>query len=286
MPHLWRDIRYSLRSLARVPALSATIVLTVGIGLGATSAMIGLVRAVLVDPLPYAHSEELVWIYTDNPPYWFRLSVVDYRALEADHPTFSGVAAYQTNFVTVSGRGSTERVAMKEVTGSYFPLLGQRAQIGRLFDRSDDKRDERTVVLTDAFWARRFGRDRGVLGQPLSIDGAPHTIVGVLERTGGPLEHDIGLFTTAHWPAPTRKGPFFTTVLARVGPGVSRAAALSALHATNARLFPIWRSSYQDEKATWGLQDLKARVVGEIGTTLNVVLAAVAVFCSSPARMR
>jgi putative ABC transport system permease protein len=276
MPHLWRDIRHSLRSLARVPALSATIVLTVGIGLGATSAMIGLVRAVLVDPLPYAHSEELVWIYTDTPPYWFRLSVVDYRALEADHPTFSGLAAYQTNFVTVSGRGSAERVAMKEVTGSYFALLGQRPQIGRLFDPSDDRRGERTVVLTDAYWARRFGRDRGVLGQPLGIDGAPHTIVGVLERTVGPLEHDIGLFTTAHWPAPTRKGPFFTTVLARVGPGVARAAALSALRATNRRLFPIWRSSYQDEKATWGLQDLKARVVGEIGSTLNVVLAAVA----------
>jgi predicted permease len=276
MPYLWRDIRYSLRSLAHVPALSATIVLTVGIGLGATSAMIGLVRAVLVDPLPYAHSEELFWIYTDTPPYWFRLSVVDYRALEADHPTFSGVAAYQTNFVTVSGRGSTERVARKEVTGSYFPLLGQRAQIGRVFDPSDDKAGERTVVLTDAFWTRRFARNRGVLGQPVSIDGAPHTIVGVLERTAGPLEHDIGLFTPAHWPEPTRKGPFFTTVLARMGPRGSRAAALSALKATNRRLFPIWRSSYQDEKATWGLQDLKARVVGEIGSTLNVVLAAVA----------
>ena len=275
MPHLWRDIRYSLRSLAHVPALSATIVLTVGIGLGATSAMIGLVRAVLVDPLPYAHAEDLVWLYTDTPPYRFRFSVVDYRALDADHPTFSGVAAYQTHFVTVTGRGSAERVAMKEATGSYFPLLGQRPQVGRLFDPSDDAQDERTVVLTDAFWARRFGRDRDVLGQALVIDGAPYTIVGVLERTAGPLEHDISLFTTAHWPAPTRKGPFFTTALARLGPGVSRAAALAALGATNRRLFPIWQSSYQDEKATWGIQDLKARVVGEIGPTLNVVLAAV-----------
>ncbi len=275
MPHLWRDIRYSLRSLARVPALSATIVLTVGIGLGATSAMTGLVHSVLVDPLPYAHSEDLVWLYTDTPPYRFRFSVVDYRALEADHPTFSGVAAYQTDFVTVSGRGSAERVARKEVTGSYFPLLGQRAQIGRLFDPSDDTRGEPTVVLTDAFWAQRFGRDRGVLGRPLSIDGAPHTIVGVLESTAGPLEHEIGLFTAAHWPAPTRKGPFFTTALARLRAGVSRPAALAALGATNRRLFPIWQSSYQDEKATWGIQDLKARVVGEIGTTLNVLLAAV-----------
>ena len=118
------------------------------------------------------------------------------------------------------------------------------------------------------------GSRRG--GAAAVIHGAPHTIVGVLERAGGPLEHDIGLFATAQWPVPTRKGPFFTTVLARMLPGVSRAVALSALYATNTRLFPVWRSSYQDEKATWGFQDRKARVVGEIGTTLNVVLAAVA----------
>ena len=71
------------------------------------------------------------------------------------------------------------------------------------------------------------------------------------------------------------QGPFFTTVLGRLRPGVSRAAALEALHATNARLFPIWQSSYQDEKATWGMQDLKARVVGDVGSTLVFVLAAV-----------
>ena len=79
-----------MRSLARTPALSATIVLTVGIGLGATTGMIGVVRAVLVDPLPVRRAGALVWIYTDNPPYRFRFSVVDYRALEADHPAFSG----------------------------------------------------------------------------------------------------------------------------------------------------------------------------------------------------
>ena len=93
--HLTRDIPYSARSLARTPALTATIVLTVGIGLGATTAMVGVVRAVLVNPLPYASSDDLFWIYTDNAPYRFRLSVVDYRALEADHPAFSAVAAYQ-----------------------------------------------------------------------------------------------------------------------------------------------------------------------------------------------
>jgi putative ABC transport system permease protein len=275
MHHLWRDLRYSLRSLARVPALAATIVLTVGIGLGATSAMIGVVRAVIVSPLPYADPEALVWIYTDNPPYRFRLSVVDYRALEADHPTFSGIAAYQSSLVTVTDRESAERVSAKAVTGSYFPLLGQRPHIGRLFDVSDDARKDRSAVLSYAYWARRFARDPSVLGRTLTIDGASYTIVGILQRTVGPLEHDVAVFTAADWPTPTRKGPFFTTVLGRLRAGVARATALDALRVTNARLFPIWRSSYQDGKATWGMQDLKARVVGDAGSTLLFVLAAV-----------
>ena len=115
---------YSVRSLARTPALTATIVLTVGFGLGATTAMVGVVPAVLVNPLPYAAPDELFWIYTDNPPYRFRFSVVDYRALEADHPAFSAVAAYQTSNVTVTDGGAAERVTAKAVTGSYFPSVG------------------------------------------------------------------------------------------------------------------------------------------------------------------
>jgi predicted permease len=110
----------------------------------------------------------------------------------------------------------------------------------------------------------------------MTIDGARATIVGVLQETSGPLEHGIALFSAARWPAPRRKGPFFTTVIARLRPGVSQSAAQQVLRAANARLFPIWRSSYQDQKATWGLLDLKTRVVGQVGSTLAFVLAAVA----------
>ena len=129
MTHVWRDFTYSVRSLARTPALAATIILTVGVGLGATTGMISVVRAVLINPLPYAASDELVWIYTDNPPYRFRFSVVDYRALEADHPAFSAVAGYQTSSVTVTEGGIAERVTAKSVTGSYFPLLQPEATL-------------------------------------------------------------------------------------------------------------------------------------------------------------
>jgi MacB-like periplasmic core domain len=169
--HLAHDIRYTVRSLARVPVLSATIVLTVGLGLGATAAMIGAVWAVLVNPLPYADSGSLAWIYTDNPPYKFRFAVVDYRALEADHPTFSAVAAYQTSAVTVTDRAQSERVFVRTVTGSYFQLLGQKPQLGRLLDPSDDPHRDPVAVLTYPYWTRRYGSSPSVLGQSIVIDG-------------------------------------------------------------------------------------------------------------------
>ena len=140
-----------MRSLARVPVLSTTIVLTVGLGLGVTAAMVSIVRTVLLAPLPYRDAASLVWIYTDNPPYRFSLSQVDYRALEADHPAFEAVAAYQTNQVTVTENGEAERIARQVVSGLYFPFLGHRPQLGRLFDTSDDARDDRVAVLTDAY---------------------------------------------------------------------------------------------------------------------------------------
>jgi putative ABC transport system permease protein len=273
--NLCRDVLFSVRSLLRTPALTATIILTVGLGLGATTGILAVVHAVLLDPLPYDRPESLVWIYTDTPPYRFRFSVVDYRALEADHPAFTAVAAYQTSRVTVTDGPIAERVLAKSVTGSYFPLLGQSPEIGRLFTPEDDARRDAVAVLTSSYWKRRFSGDPAVIGRSLSIDGSAHTIVGVLQPVDGPLEHDVAIFTAERWPTPRRKGPFFTMAIGRLRPDVSRTVALQTLRATTARLFPIWRSSYQDEKATWGIQDLKARAVGDVGSTLFFVLAAV-----------
>ena len=270
-----RDASYSVRSLFRTPTLAATIVLTVGLGLGATAALITVARTILLEPLPYAHPESLVWIYTDNPPHWFRFSVVDYRALEADHPAFSEIAGYQNRQVTVSDGGRAERLISKTVTSSYFRLLGHRPALGRLFEAADDGRGEQVVVLAHGYWTRQFGGDHSVLGRAVLLDGVSHTVVGVTEPLAGPLERSVDFYTPANWPQPRRKGPFFVTVIARLRPDVSPQVARETLRAANARLFPIWRSSYQDEKATWNMVDLKTRVVGEARSPLLLVLGAV-----------
>ncbi|HEX5214747.1 MAG TPA: hypothetical protein VFV98_04760, partial [Vicinamibacterales bacterium] len=127
MTHIWKDLTYSARSLLRTPGLTLTILLTVGVGLGATTAMVAVVRAVLISPLPYADADNIYWVYTDNPPFRFRFSVVDYRALEAEHPALSEVAAYQSSGVTLSVDNVAERASAKSVTGSYFPLMRQTA---------------------------------------------------------------------------------------------------------------------------------------------------------------
>ncbi len=166
----------------------------------------------LVNPLPYADADRCTGSTPTTRRSGFRFSVVDYRALEADHPAFSAVAAYQTpaghrDATATSPSGSRA----KSVTGSYFPLLGQtaahRPAVRRLRRRArrSDRGADRTPTGRGASAAiRRCSAGRSPSTAPA------HTVVGVLQQTSGPLEHDVAVFTAARWPPPRRKGPFFT----------------------------------------------------------------------------
>jgi putative ABC transport system permease protein len=271
-----RDLRHSLRSLLRTPGLATTIVLTVGLGLGATTAMVSVIRAVVLSPLPYRDADRVVLVRTQHGDNLFNLSVVDYQALDAQQTSFSAVAASQQVSVTVGVNGIVERQRARVVTPSYFPLLGLTPIAGRLLDPSDQHAGGRAVVLNAPYWRTRFGGDPGVVGSTLTIDGAPHDVVGVLAETNGPLEQDIAIFEVADWPTPPRKGPFLLTVLALVRPTVPRPVAAAELAAIDRRIFPIWQSSYQDDRATWVMVDLKSRIVGTAGEPLWLVCAGVA----------
>ena len=202
--------------------------------------------------------------------------MVDYRALEADHPAFDAVAAYQSSLVTVTDRALAERVTAKSVTGSYFPLLRQKPSSAACSTRRTTPTAIGSPCSPHSYWTRRFAADPGVLGRPVTIDGVDHVVVGVLEKTAGPLERNVALFTAERWPTADAEGTVLhdgdrATEARRRG----EPSQAEALRATNARLFPIWRSSYQDEKATWSMMDLKERAVGDVGTTLLFVLSAV-----------
>jgi putative ABC transport system permease protein len=270
------DLRISIRSLSRVPVLALTIVATVGLGIGATTAIFAVVDAALLRPLPYPAPGNLVRIYTDTPPYKFRFSQADYLALEAQQTTFEQVAGYSERAMAFTDGQVAERLRGKLVSWSYFDLLGVTPALGRGFVRADGTQGNPPVVIVShEFWRQRLGGRADAVGKPVRLDGTDYSLVGVLPATVGPLELGQDLFVPAQWTTPPRKGPFFITALGRVSPG-ARGAAAAELHAINRRIFPLWRSSYQDEKATWALMDLKEWMVAGFNTTGTLSLVAVA----------
>jgi putative ABC transport system permease protein len=276
MQNLLGDLRQSLRSLARSPVLTATIVLTVGLGIGATTAIFGVVDAVLLQPLPYADPGRLVRIYTDSPPNRWGFSVADYLALEEQQSSFQQVGAYANATMTFNRGAVAERLRGKLVSWNYFSLLGVPPLQGRTFDKSDGRPgSERKVVLSYGFWKRYLGGDSGAIGQTIQLDRNAYTVVGVLQPKVGPFEQSREFFAAAQWETPPRRGPFNLIALGRLRSDSRPSAAAAELRAINKRIFPIWQAGYQDQRATWGLMDLKDNVVGDVGATLLIVLGAV-----------
>ncbi|MCH9647581.1 MAG: ABC transporter permease [Deltaproteobacteria bacterium] len=275
--NLYRDLCHSLRSLGRTPGLSATIIATVGLGIGATTAIFAVVNGVLIQPLPYPQPDRLVKIYTASGANRYPLSVADYLALEEQQTSFDQVAGYGNTTFSFNQGDTAERTLGRRVTWTYFPLLGHTPLHGRLLNASDDLPGAPPVaVVSHSFFSRHLEGDPGAVGKTIRLDGVETTVIGVLGSKAGALEQGKDIFTAAGWDLPPRKGPFFITALGRRLEDVSLTAATEELRAINRRLFPVWQESYDDQQASWGAMDLKEAVVGDTGTTLGIALAAVA----------
>jgi predicted permease len=274
---LQQDIRIALRNLLRVPMLALTVVATVGLGLGATAAIFGAVDAVILRPLPYTDPGRLVRIYTDAPPNRFPFSVADYLALNVHQTRFEQIAGYTNRPMAFTDGIVAERVRGRVVSWTYFALLGIKPVVGRSFTESDGRPGSPpAVIVSDGFWRRRLGGRPDIIGQSIRLDGSDYAVVGILPGAVGPLETGQEFFVAAQWDTPPRKGPFFITVLGRLRSGSDRSAAADELRAINRRIFPLWQSSYQDEKASWAMMELKDHVIGDVGTAAALALAAVA----------
>jgi predicted permease len=274
---LIEDVRVGIRSLQRVPVLAFTIVVTVGIGIGATTAIFSAINAAMLRPLPYADPGGLVRIYTDTPPFKFRFSAADYLAFTEQQTQFEQSATYTDRAVSFSNGDMAEVLRTRVVSWGFFSLLGVRPVIGRDFIEADGRPGTPPVVLAShAFWQQRLGERADAIGKPIRLDGADYPLVGVMPPADGPLDRRFDLFVIQQFSPPPRKGPFFYSVVARLRPGADRVMAANELHAINRMIFPIWKSSYQDEKSTWRMEDLKTSLVGDVRAIAGLSLAAVA----------
>jgi putative ABC transport system permease protein len=272
---LVQDLRIGWRGLLRAPMTTLIVVTTVGLGIGATTAIFAAIDAALLRPLPYKNPAQLVRLYTDAPPNKFNFSVVDYQALESQQTTFEHVAAYASRQMTYADGAVAERIPGKLVTWTYFATLGVGPAIGRDFEKAEGQPGgPKAVIVSHRFWRDRLGSRVQAIGQPIRLDAVDYTVVGVLPDTVGPLERSRDFFVAAQFDPPRRKGPFFLLPIARVN--ASKPASTEELRAINRRLFPIWKSSYQDDKATWSLMDLQTYVAGDVSMIAGLAIVAVA----------
>ena len=238
---LWRDVRYAARTLRRSPAFSTVAVLTLALGIGANTAIFSVVNAIMLRPLPVERPEQLIalaTVYPDSTEPVF--SYPAYRRFEADAAQLAEVfAASSVRRDAITLDGAPEPVDHKWVSGNYFTTLGVPAAVGRTLLPADDglPAGQPVAVLSDAYWNRRFGRDRSVIGRGFRFKATAFTIVGVARRgffgdTGGEAP-DIWMPLTSQPGAPPHlwKGHSTTWlgILARLRPGVTIQQARAGL---------------------------------------------------------
>jgi len=177
-----QDLRYALRMLRRSPGFTAVAVLTLGLGIGANTAIFSVIDAVLLKSLPVKCPEQLVLLsHADNHRDIAAFPYKDYKRFRDHNQVFSGVLAYRTLRLTVSIDNQLEpAIAGQLVTGNYYSALGVNATLGRTILPDDDRPGEQPVcVISHNYWQRRFTRDPAVVGKSIHISGIPFTIIGV-----------------------------------------------------------------------------------------------------------
>jgi putative ABC transport system permease protein len=178
------DVRYGLRQLRKSPAFAATAILTLAVGIGGMTAVFSVVDAVLLRPLPFKESGQLLslheWVRED--PHEFNVTAPDVLIFQRDSNAFSGAGGYIGVGYDVTGAGAPFHAAAERVTASLFPVLGIDPLLGRTFTRKEDEDAAPVTVISYSLWRERFQSDPGVLGKTIDLDRRPHTIIGVMPR--------------------------------------------------------------------------------------------------------
>jgi putative ABC transport system permease protein len=290
MSHLSQDIRYAARSMRRAPLFSTVVVLTLGLAIGATTAVFTIVNAVLLRSLPYRDPGRLMLFYEHigtMPPAG--LSPPDYLAFRDRVTSVESIAAYRNREYELSGVEAPERIIGLRASASLLNVLGVSPVIGRTFTQAEDEASARVAVVSDRLWARAFGRDPNVIGRPVMLDRQPYTVIGVLPATfifpsRGPLLNNVpaDVFVPISFTAGQRSGfgsNYNNGVIGRLKPGVTAARAdaeaRELVHANAVELYPASLAGLGDVISA-SAAPLRDEVVGRARTVLLVVFAAVA----------
>ena len=181
MSSLWRPLESLIRKLSRAPLFTLLSIVTLALGIGATSAIFSVVHGVLLKPLPFEEPEELVGLWHSAPGLGFETlnqAPAFHFTYRDEKRAFEDIGMWAHNQVTITGVAEPERVQAMRVTDGTFSLLRVRPAVGRIFSAEDDTPGSaETAIISHAYWQRRFGGDAGVVGRTLDINGRP-TVIG------------------------------------------------------------------------------------------------------------
>src|SRR5438552_13581182 len=235
------DLRYAVRTLAKSPAFTAVAVLTLALGIGANTAIFSAVNGVLLKPLPYPGSDRLVQIMsTGFRGVRFGVSFPDLHDLRALSQDFTGVAAVRTQRHNLTGAGDPREVQAAAVTADLFDVLHVHPELGHGFAAAEERNP--LALLSHGLWVTNFGRDPGILGKSISLDGRSFTVVGVMP-TWFQFPHEdvqvwtpMGEFLSQSPQVETDRGVHFLNAVARLAQGVSMERVVGDVKLLAARL--------------------------------------------------
>jgi predicted permease len=262
-------------------------VLTLGVGIGANTAIFSVVYGVLLKPLPFHDPDHLVGVWHSAPGMNFQVlnqSPATYLTYRDDNRVFVDIGLWDTTAVSVTGTGEPERVEALLVTDSVLPVLNVHPQVGRSFDAEDDSpRSPERVMLSHAYWQRKFGGDPAISGRGIVVDGRPREIIGVLPAGFSFLGRSPQLVLPFRINrAEVFIGNFSFQSLARLKPGVT----IEQANADIARMIPLvverfplpqgfTRQMFEEVRLAPNVRPLAQDVVGDVGRVLWVLLGTV-----------
>jgi predicted permease len=285
---IMQDLRYAVRVLRKHVAFSLVAVLTLALGIGATTSMFSVLHAVLIRPLPYAQPDRLVEIFEVNPlKRWTRnvASAANYAYWRRMNTVFTDVAATNgsgdkgegTFDVFLTGAGEPQRLKALQTTGNLFQVLGAAPMLGRSFTEEETyDGHQRVVILSHSLWRTLFAADGNVVGRPVTLSGRTYTVVGVMPPSFFYPSHDIQLWMPVGYKPnifTEARRPHWLRVVARLKPGVTLDRAKDDMKAVAARL----EKTYPDTNTQMGvrLEGLHDAFAFDARPALLVLFAAV-----------
>lgn len=287
MHQVWQDLRFAFRQLRKNQGFALTTILTLALGIGATTAIFSLVNTVLLRPLPFPEQDRLVWMQqldqsTGAAGIPESLSYPDFFDWRARNHSFEAIAAYRHDSLTLTGSGIPQQLESQVVSSEFFRVLGVDPALGRSFVLDDEKPGTHVAVLSHQMWLSSFGGDRGIVGRSITLDGVSYTVVGVMPKGFEfPIQNPApSLWTTladdavGRMAATSARGADMLSVVGRLKAGVtlSQATADLSLIARNiAAQYPDTNKTYTAAIVRPELENL----VGDTRQPLNVLFAAV-----------